>query len=32
MDNFESDDRQIDGRGSLFLVEDVKDVMDGEEK
>jgi len=32
MDNFEGDEGQVDGRGSLVLAEDVKDIVDGKEK
>jgi len=32
MDSFESDERQVDGRESLVLAKDVKDIMDREEK
>ena len=32
MDNFESDEGQVDGRGSLVLAKDAKDIMNREEK
>ena len=32
MDNFESDEGQVDGRGSLVLAKDAKDIVDRKEK
>jgi len=32
VDNFESDEGQVDGCGSLVLANDAKDIMDREKK